>query len=87
VDPYWFQADQYPLPTPDPGLSWQFFTTLQLKKNQIFIKKCKDVQATGEAFSPHKRISSTSKHDFFPFHIFVVNFCHPGSDSNPADQN
>jgi hypothetical protein len=36
----------------------------------------KDVQATGEAFSPQKRTSRTSKHE-----MFVGLFCPPGSGS------
>jgi hypothetical protein len=39
----------------------------------------KDVQATGEAFNPQKRTSSTSKHDIFKtiflVSIFVGHFC------------
>jgi hypothetical protein len=36
------------------------------------------VQATGEAFSPQKRTSGTSKHEIIPFFYFV---------GLPADQN
>jgi hypothetical protein len=36
----------------------------------------KDVQATGEAFSPQKRTSSTSKDEIYLlFYIFVGHFC------------
>jgi len=36
----------------------------------------KDVQATGEAFSPQKRTCSNSKHEISPlFSIFVGHFC------------
>jgi hypothetical protein len=41
----------------------------------------KDVQATGEAFSPQKRTSSTSKNDFLKlFYIFVCIFALLDSD-------
>jgi hypothetical protein len=43
----------------------------------------KNVQTTGEAFSPHKRTSGTSKHNFFTF----LYFCPPGSELDPANQN
>jgi hypothetical protein len=40
----------------------------------------KDVQATGEAFSHHKRTYSTSKKEIYKlFSIFVGHFCPPGS--------
>jgi hypothetical protein len=40
----------------------------------------KDAQATGEAFSPQKRTSSTSKHEnSLLFSIFVGHVCPPGS--------
>jgi hypothetical protein len=43
-----------------------------------------DDQATGESFSPRKRISSTSKSEFFSlFSIFVANFAL--LDPDPAD--
>jgi hypothetical protein len=42
----------------------------------------KDAQATGEAFSPQKRTSSTSKHkNSLLFSVFVDHFCPPGSGS------
>jgi hypothetical protein len=42
----------------------------------------KDTQATGEAFSPQKRTSSTSKHEnSVLFSIFAGQFCPPGSGS------
>jgi hypothetical protein len=42
----------------------------------------KDVQATGEAFSPQKRTSSTSKDEIsYLFSIFLVNFFSPGYGS------
>ena len=58
----------------------------------------KDVQATGEAFNPRKRTSSTSKHDIFWTIFFSFYFCEsflpcrdpePNSqcDPDPADQN
>jgi hypothetical protein len=48
----------------------------------LFIK---DAQATGEAFSPQKRTSSTSKHEnSVLFSIFVSHFCPPGSGSESA---
>jgi hypothetical protein len=55
------------IPDPDPG-----FDDLNLKK--ITAEK-KDAQATGEAFSPQKRTSSTSKHEnSVIFSIFVGHF-------------
>jgi hypothetical protein len=43
----------------------------------------KDVQATGEAFSPQNRTSSTSKHEISSlFSNFVGNFSPPGSGSS-----
>jgi hypothetical protein len=63
---------------------------LQLKKNFIFfyqklqftypLASIKDVQATGEAFSPQKRTSSTSKHEI-SFLYFSGNFYPPGCGS------
>ncbi len=48
--------------------------------------KCRYVQASGEAFSTQKRISSTSSHEMFSFlPIFVDPFFL--LDPNPADQN
>jgi hypothetical protein len=44
----------------------------------------KDVQATGEASSPQKRTSSTSKQNFSPFCIKWENFAY--LDPDPADQ-
>jgi hypothetical protein len=44
----------------------------------------KDVQATGEASSPQKRTSSTSKQNFSPFCIKWANFAY--LDPDPADQ-
>jgi hypothetical protein len=44
----------------------------------------KDVQATGEAFSPQKRTSSALKHEFFKLlstGTFASHFCPPGSGS------
>jgi hypothetical protein len=39
-----------------------------------------DVQTAREAFSPPKRTSSISKHEFFSvFYIFAGHFCPPGS--------
>jgi hypothetical protein len=84
---------QIRIPDPDPG-----FDDLKLKKftagNLIFfflIKNCnlliprppkKDAQATGEAFSPQKRPSTTSKHEnSVLFSIFVGHFFPPGSGS------
>jgi hypothetical protein len=45
----------------------------------------KDIQATGEAFSPQNGTSNTSQNIkfFLPFYIFVGNF----ADPDPADQN
>ncbi len=69
-----------PDPDPDPGFWWpKEEKNLQIKENVIFLKKCtdekkftiylaqKDVQATGEAFSPQKKTFSTSKHEISEF--------------------
>jgi hypothetical protein len=41
----------------------------------------KDVQATGEAFSPQKRTSSTSKHKIYQLFLFLwVTFAHLDQD-------
>jgi hypothetical protein len=46
----------------------------------------KDVQATGEASSPQKKTSSTSKHEnSLFFSIFVGHFCPPGSGSSNSN--
>jgi hypothetical protein len=45
----------------------------------------KDFQDTEEAFSPQKRTSTTSKHDFLFFSTFVGHFCPPGSGSGSTD--
>jgi hypothetical protein len=61
-------------PVPDPGFRWpKIGKNLQMKTNLIFLPKKlqftfpeaskKDAQATGEAFIPQNRISSTSKHE------------------------
>jgi hypothetical protein len=41
----------------------------------------KDVQATGEAFSPQKISTSNSKYEFSQLFIFVGHFCLPLSGS------
>jgi hypothetical protein len=41
----------------------------------------KDVQATGEAFGPQKRKSSTYPYNFYTLFIFVGHLCPPGSGS------
>jgi hypothetical protein len=47
----------------------------------------KDKQATGVAFGPQKRTSSTSKHEFFQFFsAFVCEYCPPRSRSGSAFQ-
>jgi hypothetical protein len=52
---------------------------MQLTYPEAFIK---DAKATGEAFSPQKRTSSTVKREFlYLFSIFVGHFCPPGSGS------
>ncbi len=46
----------------------------------------KHVQATGEAFSPQKRKSSTSKYEISQlFSFFMGHFCPPGSGSGSTD--
>jgi hypothetical protein len=48
----------------------------------------KDVQATGDAFSPYKRTSSTSKHEnSLLSSTFVGHFCPPGSGSGSSNSN
>jgi len=55
---------------------------LQFTNPQASIK---DAQATGEAFSPQKRTSSTSKKEnSLLVSIFVCHFCSPGSGSGSA---
>ncbi len=67
-----------------------FDKKMQFTYPQAFIN---DVQATGEAFSPPKRPSSTSKDEFHKlFYIFLGHFCPPGSgdpnqDSDPDPQH
>ncbi len=65
-------------------LKYFFDQKLHFTYTQAFRK---DNQATGEAFSPQKRTSSTSKHNFFTFYIFVGHFCPPNPYSDPATQN
>jgi hypothetical protein len=75
------------IPDPDPG-----FDDLKLKKNiQLVLPftyplaSIKDAQATGEAFSPQKRTSSTSKYENSVFFsIFVGHFCPSRSGSGSA---
>ncbi len=64
------------------------------KKDKIFFDQklqftnpyasIKDVQATGEAFSPQKRTSSTSKHEISKL-FFVGHFCGPGCGSRSTE--
>ncbi len=65
--PFYDEAD----PDPDPGFetkNWQKFTAWKKIKNFdqkmqfTYLKAIMDVQATGEAFSPQKRIPSASNH-------------------------
>ncbi len=52
----------------------QFFLNPKLRFTQV--------QATGEAFSPQKRTSSTKKNEiYWLFPMFVCHFCPPGSGS------
>jgi hypothetical protein len=56
---------------------------VQLTYPEAFLK---DAQATGKAFKPQKRTSSTSKHEYsFRFYIFEGNFCL--SESGSSDSN
>jgi hypothetical protein len=56
-----------------------FDQKLQFIYSQASIKS---FQATGKAFSPQKKTSSTSKNVTYKlFPIFVGHFCHPGSGS------
>jgi hypothetical protein len=75
----------------------QGFYDEKMKKIEFFKPKIaiylslgckKDVQATGDAFSPQKRTSSPSKHEIFNFFLFLWNiFALRDPDSEPADQN
>jgi hypothetical protein len=49
-----------------------FFISLQFTYPQTFIK---DAQATGEAFSPQKRTSSTAKDEIYKLFSFFGHFC------------
>jgi hypothetical protein len=53
---------------------------------KIALASMKDIQATGEAFSPKKRTSSTSNTNLFTFSIFVGHFCPPVSGSSRQNQ-
>ncbi len=66
---------------------------LMIKKCQILQASMRDVQATGETFSPQKKTSSNSNHEISSLYsIFVDHFCPPGSvsplnaDPGPAGQ-
>jgi hypothetical protein len=78
-----------PDPDPDPGFDYQklknkntteFFLNFFAIYPELFIK---DVQATGEVFSPQKRTSSIQRMKFITvsISIFLGNFCLPGSGS------
>jgi hypothetical protein len=58
-------------------------------REKIYCRKkdsIKDVQATGEAFCPQKRTSSTSKNEnALIFYLFLGNFCPPGSESGSSN--
>ncbi len=59
------------------------YQKLQLFKPKLH--KFKDVKATGEAFSPQKRTSSTLKNEiYYLFSIFLGHFFILGSDSGSA---
>ncbi len=71
-DPHWFNADTdaafflISIPNPDPGF---YDKKLDKRFSKGFIKAR---QASGDAFGPPKRTSSTSKHDIsLLFSIFV----------------
>jgi hypothetical protein len=60
-----------------------------LIKIEIYLSlaSIKDAQAKGEAFSPQKRTSSPSKHDFFYFYLFFrVIFALLDQAPDPATQ-
>ncbi len=60
----------------------QKFYNFTAEKSNFFVK---DVQATGEAFSPPKRTSSISKQEIsYLFSIFVGNFCLLGYGSGSS---
>jgi hypothetical protein len=81
---------------PDPGFWWPKFKKFTAKKNLIFFwsknatylfqASIMDVQASGEAFSPQKRTSSTSKHEIsslFPFFEVIFALLEPLTWLNP----
>jgi hypothetical protein len=61
----------------------KIFSFIFLNKKMQFtypMASIKNVQATGEVFSPQKRTLSTSKHEISSlFSIFLGHFCPPGS--------
>jgi hypothetical protein len=89
-DPQWFDAD------PDPGIWRQKIKNLYIWKKNILSKIAKhlflglhkeDAQVTWDAFSPQKRTSSTSKHEFLYFILFLwVIFCPLEPEPDPATQ-
>ncbi len=95
VDPYLLNPDPAFQVNPDPDLirilndkkcfkkyKWKYFLFLFLIKNCNPQASIKDVQNTGEAFSPQKRTSRTSKYEIYSLlSIFVGYFCPPGSGS------
>ncbi len=87
------------IPDPDPRFddlklekiySWKFnFDFLDQKLLFTYPQaSIKDTQATGEAFSPQKRTSSTSKHkNSVHFSIYMGHFCPPVVSSRQSDSN
>ncbi len=99
-DPHWFNADPefFLIPDPEPKFWWpksKNWENFSAKTKLYFLDKTqqftyhqasiKYAQATGEGFRPQKRTSSTSKHDFLYFFIFLwVIFALLDSDPDPA---
>jgi hypothetical protein len=68
----------------DPRFLWPIFVVVYYRMQFIWpLASMKDNHATGEAFSPQMRTSSTSKHEIYSLcSIFVGHFCPLGSGSS-----
>ncbi len=92
-----FHVNPEPVQDPDPGFCWPKIKKIGRKNFSFLITNCSllyftlqyftyslwDVQATGEAFSPQKRTSSTSKNEIYKlFSIFVGHFGPTGSNQS-----
>jgi hypothetical protein len=85
VNPDSFESGSGYGSNPDPGFDDQKLEKIQLKILYIFFDQKRQftyVLATGEAFSPQKRTSSTSKNQILLTFFYVWgHFCPPGSGS------